>query len=375
MRIAFDHQAFCRRPYTGIARYYTRLLAHLPNVADGALRLFAPVHVSALLAADPVGRAAGYYLPWHPRPARPLVRALSGMLARRAIARWRPDLVHETYYSPQPSAPPGVPVVLTVFDLIHELFPHQFPLYDRVRAAKRVALRRAACILCISATTRRDLLRYYDLPAERIGVVHLGVDETPLPGPAVKKPERRPFFLFVGERSGYKNFTALVNAFAASPWLKTECELRCLGGGPFTRTERRLLHRLGIAARVHHCSGGDALLSRLYTQALALVYPSCYEGFGLPLLEAMRHGCPVAASTGGALPEIGGDAAEWFDPTDPAAIRASLESLANSSARRAELQARGFARVRQFGWERCARATWAHYCRCVDTAGIIRDAV
>jgi glycosyltransferase involved in cell wall biosynthesis len=160
--------------------------------------------------------------------------------------------------------------------------------------------------------------------------------------------------LFVGDRGGYKNFAGLVEALRA-PALE-DIQLVCYGGGPFRKGET-------LPRRALHLSGSDELLAQLYRQAAALVYPSVYEGFGLPALEAMACHCPVVCSNAGSLPEIVGTAAELFDPRDPAAIADAVERVLTSSGRAQELRTRGAERAKQFTWERCAMETRQVYRR------------
>jgi len=378
MRIAFDHQAFCRRPYTGISRYFCRLAEALGEASVHA-RVFAPLHVNAFLGAAPAALVRGRYLPRPPRLLRPLLRGLNDSLARPAIRRFSPDIVHETYYQQRTTAPAHVPVVLTVFDLIHERFPESFPAYDRLLPAKRRAIIRADRVLCISRRTRDDLLAHYAIPPERASVVHLGVSppapaDSAADGQVAAAVGEAPFLLYVGQRSGYKNFTALLAAYAGSPALRRAVRLLCVGGDVLSAAEERELRRLGIADRVSRIGGSDALLGAAYRRAVALVYPSRYEGFGLPLLEAMVHGCPVAASSGGALPEVLGDAGLSFAPEDIDAQRRLIESLVASPGTRDRLRALGLARAQCFSWPRCARETLAVYRSLVPDAESISDA-
>lgn len=366
MRLAFDHQAFCRRPYTGISRYYLKLLEHLPLAASDQVRLFAPLHVNALLAEANLQGFEGQYFASHPRLLRPVIRAASGWLTRHALSRFAPDLVHETYYSAHSVAPPRVPLVLTVYDLIHERFPRQFAWQQQLLSAKRRAIARAEQTICISSATQRDLQALYDLPAQRVNVVPLGID--PAPNAATlahlnNNPplSTRPFVLFVGERGSYKNFARLLTAYAQSSRLRSACDLICFGGDAWTQAERQQLADQRLHNQVRQLGGRDQRLHWFYRHALALVYPSLYEGFGLPLLEAMRWGCPVASSDRSALPEVAAHAASYFDPESVEAIQTTLETLVFSESERARLRALGLERIQQFSWTRCAENTLAIY--------------
>jgi glycosyltransferase involved in cell wall biosynthesis len=361
MRIAFDHQAFCRRPYTGISRYYSQLITQLTMIPTVQARLFAPLHVNALLKTTPVPGWSGRGWLTHPRLLRPSIRAVSGWLARRALRHWQPDLVHETYYSTRASAPDGIPTVLTVFDCIHERYPHQFPWYDRLLTIKQRAIQRADHLICISEATRHDLLQFYPVSPEQITVIYLGVDQStppikPSSHNAVSTASK--LILFVGERGGYKNFVTLVQAFAQSSWLRHACQLVCFGGGPFTTAEHRLFKTLQLTpAQICQVHGSDQQLNDYYAQASVFVYPSYHEGFGLPLLEAMRCGCPVIASRSGAIPEVVADAACLFEPHDGEALMTLLETILRDTQLRQQLRQRGYQRMRAFHWRQCAQQT------------------
>lgn len=361
LRVAFDHQAFCRRPYTGISRYFTRLAQEFLEFSQVDARIVAPVHVNALLGTSVIGARSGHFLPWHPRVLRPLIRQVSGVAARARIGRWRPDLVHETYFDSLASAPRGTPMVLTVFDLVHERYPGLFPFHARTLRAKQRAIERASALICISQATADDLADVYPGAEQRSRVIHLGVDTKPQDHPPPALSGVRPFFLFVGERGGYKNFPALAKAFASSTLLAPDYQLVCCGGGALTRAERAQLAALGIGSRVRQVRANDQSLDSLYRSATALVYPSVCEGFGLPLLEAMTRGCPVLASQAAALREVAGPAARFFDPHDIDEMRGALETLALAPELAARLRSAGFERVRRFTWQRCARETLQCY--------------
>jgi glycosyltransferase involved in cell wall biosynthesis len=160
----------------------------------------------------------------------------------------------------------------------------------------------------------------------------------------------------VGNRGGYKNFGKLLKAFSSSSILR-EFDLIAFGGSPLLPGEWDEIKRLGITDRVRFESGSDRDLAEHYRAATAFVYPSMYEGFGIPPLEAMSHGCPVVCSNAGAIPEVVGDAGVYFDPNNSDELRSTLERVATTEGLQADLRVRGYQRISAFSWDRCAEAT------------------
>lgn len=368
MRVAFDYQIFAAQQHGGISRYYAALAAALPSVADVTPQVIAPLHVNSHLRDTPSPLRTGRWLP-QLRNTERLIRAVNGLLFPMLARAFRPDIVHETYFAPRATFPGRMPRVVTVLDMIHERFPAQFRAGDRTAADKARAVRRADHVICISAQTRRDLLALHPIDASRTTVVHLGFDRLSSAGlVAADLVGPLPYLLYVGARNGYKNFAAFAAVFATAD-LPPTLRIVCVGGGVMSPAERAALAASGLdETRVLHLRADDRELAALYEGALAFVYPSLYEGFGIPPLEAMAAGCPVVCSAASAMPEVGGDAVEYFDPEDGRSLCAALERVVNSPDRRAELIARGHARARQFSWERCARETVAVYTRVLSTS-------
>jgi glycosyltransferase involved in cell wall biosynthesis len=366
MKVAFDYQMFAAQRYGGITRYYTSLVREIALLGEEP-RVFAPLHCNRYLQQLPApfvcGRHWDRFLPEYTYFVNRLFNHWS---AKLLMSLWNPQVVHETYYAMEPTGPLGVPHVITVFDMIHELFADEFPSYDKTAAAKVAAVRRADHIICISASTRDDLIRLLGIPQERTSVVHLGVD-APVDAAPVGSPGRStsgaPFLLYVGDRRGYKNFGRLLEAVASSSSLRVDFRIVAFGSEPFSQPELQMIESLGLSKTVEHASGDDASLYSLYGGARALVYPSLYEGFGLPSLEAMARGCPVVASNTSSMPEVIGDAGELFDPSDIEAMTRAIASVVYSDDRRRALADLGRQRVRQFTWPRCAAETLAVYRR------------
>lgn len=364
MRIAFDHQIFGWQKYGGVSRYIYELAKGLSTNSDHQVKILAPLCVNLYIAESPAGLdIAGINVPRLPRSGR-AYRAINSLLVRPWLRKFNPAIVHETYYSGIRLAPRQAKVVVTVHDMIHERFSTMFSRTDTTSREKALAVRRADHVICVSENTRRDLVELFGVSESKTTVVHHGFSLT---GPVAQSgeswvPPRRPYFLYVGNRSGYKNFIGLLQAYAQSKILKDNYDVLCFGGGRLTENERRKIAELGLNQNVvYQRFGSDALLARLYKSATAFVYPSMYEGFGIPPLEAMAFGCPVTCSNASSIPEVVGEAAEFFDPNDSQAMRYAMERVATDSDLRQTLIKNGRERLQLFSWSRCAEETLAIY--------------
>jgi len=230
VQLVFDHQVFSFQQHGGVSRYFCEVAERLSGYDDCAVTVLAPVYVNAYLAKLPPSIVAGR----HVAPIRYTARLrvlLNSVLARGWLATARPDVVHETYFSRFPVAPRRAACVVTVFDMIHERFPEYFSPNDSTPARKLAAVRRADRVICISESTRRDLLERVRVDPELVSVVHLAG----APVPAVR-PTRPivdgPYVLYVGPRGAYKNFEGLLRAVAGSPALRAGVRIVAFGGGP-----------------------------------------------------------------------------------------------------------------------------------------------
>jgi glycosyltransferase involved in cell wall biosynthesis len=172
----------------------------------------------------------------------------------------------------------------------------------------------------------------------------------------------RPYLLYVGVRSGYKNFKLFLKGVSQSSKLLLEFDVISFGGGAFNTAELDYIKSLGFRHdQVGQLSGGDEVLNSLYKGAAAFVYPSLYEGFGLPLLEAMVCMCPIICSNSSSMPEVVGDAAEYFNPMITEDISVAIERVVFSESRSLELVEKGLGRVKKYSWKKCAQETLAVY--------------
>lgn len=354
MNILYDHQVFLAQRYGGVSRYFVELIRRLGSRPGCSITVFAGFHRNALLAEAAPGlpaRVIGHYLPGAVAIARRPLTALNQAWLRQVARDAAPDLYHPTYYKALLRDLPAARVV-TVYDMTHEIFPELFPGDDPTPGRKRSAVSAASRVICISDNTRHDVQRLLGVPNGRLATVH--ISGAPAGRARPERPLPDPYLLYVGARGGYKNADLLVRAWSSTAELRNRHHLVFFGGEPAAREEH-------ADPRIHFVAGDDDDLATWYTHAHAFVYPSRYEGFGLPPLEAMQCGCPVVASSASSLPEVVGDAGLLFPADDAAGLVRALLSLDRDPGLRESLRQKGQARCRHFSWDRCADETWRVY--------------
>lgn len=365
MKVAFDQQVFLLQEYGGISRYICNLARSLSGFPEVEARIFAPLHSNRNLSEIGGVPTSGLYLPKTGTKVSRITNELSKQLAWFSMRRFEPDIVHETYFTNKCFRASKAPRVLTVYDMIHERYADDFENNQGTTVPKQLAASRADKIICISKNTQRDLVTYCGIDEAKTSVIYLSADrffEVSDEQRAAREANSRPYLLYVGARTGYKNFAAFLKSFAASKSLSSGFDIVCFGGGLFSDQEKQLITQCGLTqGQVRQEFGDDGALRTCYLQATAFVYPSLYEGFGIPPLEAMAAQCPVVCSNTSSLPEVVGNASELFDPTSVESIKDAMENVALYDARRVQLIALGKLRYREFSWERCAEETLSTY--------------
>lgn len=363
VKIAFDHQVFVLQQYGGISRYICNLAEQLSALPETNTRIFAPLHFNQHLNATKNLNSRGKVLPQLPSKLTRVAMETSKFVSRRAMKKFSPDIIHETYFTTQDFKTPGAKRILTVYDMIHERYADMFDQAHKTSSPKKAASLRADHVICISENTRKDLIEFCGVPEERTSVVYLSADRvfSQLQDEKVEN-KGKPYLLYVGSRGGYKNFEKFVKAFANSNQLKQHFDIRSFGGGSFTKAEMEMMSNAGLSeAQIHYHGGEDKDLVELYKLAEAFIYPSLYEGFGIPPLEAMAAGCPVLSSNTSSLPEVVGDAGEYFDPTEQDDMKSALEKVIGNETYKRDLIQKGYKQHKKFSWEKCARETMNIY--------------
>lgn len=365
MNILYDNQIFAAQAYGGVSRLFYELITHLTGKEEANIYLFHGFHINRFPLADMKKKLAFYLGLKVPRPPYSVkfVRLFNTLLFDLFKPVKNIDIFHPTDFSPVVRRWKQTPLVLTVCDMIPELYPHFFKDIKTRLKNKSESIKRADHIITISHSTKTDLIKFYNVDEEKITVVYPGVSS---PLQVHEKRElpfgKEPYILYVGTRKqAYKNFKNLLSVYASNKSINSHCHLVCFGGPPFTGDELGLASRLGCRNSIFHLSGDDSLLAEVYTGARVFVYPSLYEGFGFPPLEAMAYGCPVAAADTASIPEVLGDAALYFDPTDPGAISSVIEKLLFENDTVEELVKRGFHRIERYSWSKMAEETFQVY--------------
>ena len=337
----------------------------LSKINDAEAKIFAPIHFNRNLALATGISGKGLFLPkLNPKLFR-LALMAGTFLARKSINAFHPEILHETYFSLDEYCPVGAKRVLTVYDMIHEKYANSFEGSFGTSNPKKIAAQRADHIICISESTRKDLIDICQIPREKTSVIYLGVDDifssiSQKIDLQLNLPKN--FLLYVGKRDGYKNFDRFLRTFSTSTSIKRDYSIVCFGGGAFTAAELAMANASELRpGQLTHYAGGDDLLAAIYRQADDLVYPSLYEGFGLPPLEAMASGCPVICSNTSSLPEVVGAAGEYFDPLSQESMMEAMKRVLSAPRHREELISKGYLQASKFSWDKCANETMREY--------------
>ncbi|CAM4096338.1 glycosyltransferase family 1 protein [Gillisia limnaea] len=357
MKVLIDNQIFEQQKFGGISRYFNML--ERGNDAVQKMELF----------TDQSPKKKEFYQRVQSKLTRTLFngkqpKANKYDFYNSQIRDLQFDVFHPTYYGNYFLNYLKTPFVVTVYDMIHEKYAEYFG-NSRDSFNKRNLCNSASKIIAISNSTKKDLIDIFNIPKEKIEVIYLATDYASIISIKPKFDIDHPYVLFTGNRSAYKNFLTFL--ISVAPILKNNKDLHLVCTGPdFTAIENRWIEELEIKSKVNsYFCQSDGELVHLYTNAECFVFPSLYEGFGFPLLEAFACNCPVISSPGGSLKEIAGNAAIYFDPKDIKSIRNTIQNVISDSTLKLDLIEAGKIRLKDFSWEKCRKETMDLYAKVI----------
>lgn len=361
MKVLFDHQIYVLQQYGGISRYFYEISKGLQQDFD--VEVINAIRFSNNLYTQTPFYNSKTFIPNIPFKGKGIIlKNIGEFYSKRALSNTF-DVFHPTYDDTYFfNSMKNKPFVITMHDLIHEKFSRR---YDDLKSDKSLfqkrsfLLEKATKIISVSNNTKNDIIDTYKIPSTKIEVIHLASalvandNQSAFP--------YRNYILYVGLRQSYKNFKSFLEAI--SPLLLKEKDLRvvCAGGGDFGSEELTYFKELKVEHQLIHVSVNDQLLGLLYKNAILLAFPSLYEGFGIPVLEAFGCSCPVAASNAGSIPEVGGNAALYFNPDDKDDMLDKVSQLIYNQGLREQLIESGLKRGNEFSWEKTTKKHFNTY--------------
>lgn len=366
MHVLFDHQSFTGLPYGGVSRYFFELMRSFAKRSDISFELALRLSNNEYLNEASFSNHTRYPAFAKVRNAHRVASVLNRLSSLQRIRAGKFDVFHPTYYHRYFLKSIGnKPVVVTFYDAASERYAQQYPeLGEGLYETKKQVLSRADAIVSISEYSKQDLLRYFpQISPDKIIVTPLGttLGEVRVPPTEQKPPLTAPYLLYVGKRGLYKNFDPFFRAIEPVFNRHPDLHLICAGGGTFTPDEQALFQAARLSDRIHYRPITDTSLVMMYRHALAFVFPSLNEGFGIPVLEAFSADCPVVLSNCSSLPEVGADAALYFDPEDADSMAETIERVVSDEALRADLRRKGTERLTAFSCDKTAQQTLEVY--------------
>ena len=382
MKILYDYQIFTKQNYGGVSRYFYELM---DNLRAHKIDIEIPINYSKniyIKEADFLSRPLKGYTEYkdfllglRPKGKAKIYKLLQKLnfiknaetanqkISIERLKKQNFDIFHPTYYDSYFLKYIGKkPFVLTIYDMIHETYPELFSADNKIARQKKILAQKADKIIAISENTKKDIIKFIGINEDKILVIHLGnsinrqENNLKINTDLLKKlPEK--YILFVGNRASYKNFDNFSKALIPLFKINKKLNAVCAGGGEFSDKEINFFKTFNITDKLRQYSVNDYDMTLLYKNALVFVFPSLYEGFGLPILEAFNCGCPVAASNRGSLPEIAGNAAAYFNPEDISSITDAINNIIADDGTKEKMKKNGFEQLKKFSWEKTAEKT------------------
>jgi glycosyltransferase involved in cell wall biosynthesis len=373
MKILLDPQIFNSQKYGGISRYYTEIFSILSKKSN--VHVSVPLYTTknvyfngSSLITEKQKRSLRIIktLSFFGISIRAKVRKASIAEVIKSVAQENFDLFIPTYYDPYfLEYIDSKPFVLTVYDMIHELFPPYF-LEDTQNTVKNkyLLMERATKIIAVSENTKRDIIRLCPkIDPNKIVVIYHGCSIKIDSNIKVDLPSK--YILFVGVRENYKGFLFMVNSIKEMLLANSELFLVCAGGGGFSKEENDFIVNLGLSKKITQRNFKEEELGVYYKNAICFVFPSMYEGFGIPVLESMASGCPIVLTNSSSFPEVAGDAGIYFEYNNSEDLKNKIEKVMDDSVFRTEYIQKGLIQAQNFTWNDAAEKCYKLYCEVI----------
>ena len=358
MKILYDHQIFTNQVYGGISRYFFELIKYFENNNGIKYELSLKCSNNYYLKKLKKLPYKTFLENFSFRGKYRLLNILNKEVSKKYITRGHYDIFHPTYYNPYFLDYVGSkPFVLTVYDMIHEKFKEMFSAKDKTSEYKKLLSQKASKGLKGWYYAKHPNIEIFNIEESKIEVVYLGNSMIPNNNTILDFKLPKKYIIFVGARGGYKNFDTFIKSVTPLLYEDKELSIVCVGGGKFKAFEIALFNSLDINKQIQRFDIDDDKLAIFYKNAILFVFPSLYEGFGIPILESFACKCPLACSNTSSLPEIAGDGAEYFDPTDKLSILNSIQKVLYNDKLRKQLINKGIERMKEFTWEKTADKT------------------
>jgi len=355
IKIFYDGVMFYKEKYGGISNVYREILKRLSDNADFRCAITLPNNN----ACEEITKINKYLIP-KIRPNR-YYPYYWKILNEFYLNKFKPDIFHSTYYT-EPIFNIKVKKILTIHDMINEIYCNYIntKACNRFVKFKKHLVDNADFIICVSNSTKNDVLNYYEVDSSKICVIYNSINE-------IFKGEEsedkkvifrrkyellRPYILYVGRIAGvHKNFALLLKSYVENNLINSKRDLVIVSSDNYTSDESRQIDKFGPRIR-KFAKLTVQELKMIYNCADIFVYPSKYEGFGIPILEAMACGTPVLASGTSSIPEVGGNAALYFDPNSYEDLYTKLKELIESEVLKKRLIKSGYENIKRFSWEK-----------------------
>jgi glycosyltransferase involved in cell wall biosynthesis len=358
MKILYDHQIFASQKYGGISRYFYELAREFDGMDDVEINISLMTSNNYYISTKQYTKHFDLLSDKHFRWKQRLFNLPNKPNSIYKLKKQNFDIFHPTYYDPYfLKYLNNKPFVLTVYDMIHEKFSDMFSKGDKTTEYKKLLAQKATKIIAISQSTKEDLVELFGTDASKVEVIYLGnsmeIDEEK--NFDINLPHR--YILFVGSRGAYKNFNGFLSAISSLLVEDKNLHLVCVGGGSFSNSEVSQMESLKIDNQITQYSLNDDTLAYFYSRALVFVFPSLYEGFGIPILESFACNCPLICSNTSSFPEIAEDGAVYFNPYSKTSICEAIKKVAYDKVLQDKLRKKGLEQLKKFSWQQTARQT------------------